>query len=210
MALGATSAADRRNDAADAAARGAPAASPTVPAGPGTDQRDHEGKVGHERFRSKGWRPHAIGVGLGVLVVIALIGHARLVHELQTVSSREFVIWPQRVVWMLGFLWGVVLLVVARFAPRLPAMPTVVALVLLYGAFASLPLLSRPLPLIGPWQPRMGTVLGAETTYQWQGSVLILMAGAMTTAAIWGWWRHARDRRRRQPEARTDGPRAGQ
>lgn len=114
---------------------------------------------------------------LGVLVVVALIVHARLVHELQTVSSREFMIWPQRVVGILGFLWGVVLLVVARFAPRLSAMPTVVPMVLLYGAFASLPLLSRPLPLIGPWQPRMSTVFGAESNDQWQGGVLILMAG---------------------------------
>lgn len=142
-----------------------------------------------------GLRNHVVGVALGVLVIAAFIGHARWVYELQTISSREFVFWPLRVVWGLLFLWGIILVVVVRFAPRLPALPTTVALVLLYGALASLPVLPRPLPVLGPWQPQTATLVGADSSYEWQGDVLILLAGAMTAAAMWGWWRYAGARR---------------
>ena len=155
----------------------------------------------HDRTRGR-WRRHVVGVGLGVLVVAALIGHARVVHELQTIAGREFVLWPHRMVFGLLFLWGIILVVVARFAPRIPALPTIVALVLLYGGFASLPILSRPLPLLGAWQPRMFTVVGAEAAYEWQGEVLILMGGAMAASAVWGWWRLAQER---QPRSEPDG-----
>lgn len=127
------------------------------------------------------------------MVVAALIGHARLAHELQTIGSREFVLWPQRLSVGLVFLWGIVLVMVARVAPRLPALPTIVALVLLYGAAGSLPILPRPLPLLGPWRPRMTVVFGAESSYLWQGGMLILISGVMTGAAVRGWWCHVRD-----------------
>ena len=142
-----------------------------------------------------GWQLPLAGVALGLLVVAALVGHARLVHVLETTASREFVLWPQRVVVGLLFLWGIVVVLVVWLAPRFPAMPTVVAAVLVYGGLATLPILSRPLPLFGAWQPRMATLLGAEGGYAWQGSAMTLMGGAMTAAAVWGWWRHVAERR---------------
>lgn len=110
---------------------------------------EHGDHIEHNRVLD-GWRRHVVGVGLGILVVAVLIGHARLAHELATIGAREFVLWPQRVAVGLVFLLGVVLVLVIRIAPRLPAPPTIVALVLLYGAAGSLPILPWPLPLLGP------------------------------------------------------------
>lgn len=154
---------------------------------------------------SRGWRRHVVGMVLGILVVAALIGHARLAHELQLTSAREFVIWPQRLLFALVFLWGVVLVVVACLAARFPTLPTIVAVVLIYGAFASLPISARLLPVLGPWQPRMATILGADGNYLWHGYALLVMAGAMTAAAARGWWSLARDRQRRLLPPDGDG-----
>lgn len=167
-------------------------------------------RIAHDR-PPHGWHRHVVGVGLGLLVVAALIGHARLTHELQTIGSREFVLWPHGVAMGLVFLWGIVLVIATRAAPRLPALPTVVALVLLYGAAGSIPVLSRALRLppsfLGPWQPRMASVVGGESSYQWQGDMLMLTAGMMTAAAVWGWWRYVRTRQHRlEPDYRSDTP----
>ena len=132
-----------------------------------------------------------------------------MAHELATIGARDFVLWPQRVAVGLVFILGIVLVLVVRIAPRLPATPTVVALVLLYGAAASLPILPAPLPLLGSWQPRMTAVFQDDASYQWQGSMLMLMAGVMTTAACWGWWRHVRDsQHHHEPDDSAETPEA--
>lgn len=132
-----------------------------------------------------------MGVGLGVLVVAALVGHARLVFTLEGIRAREFVSWPLSVELGLLFLWGVVVVLAVTFAPRVPAFPTVVALVLVYGIFASVPpptFGGQLLPVLGPWQPVVAIGVGVQSGYTWPGSALVLMAGAMTAAAMWGWW----------------------
>lgn len=143
---------------------------------------------------SGGWTRHVVGVGLGVLVVAALVGHARLVFRLQGIGAREFVSWPLSAELGLLLLWGVVVALVVKFSPRVPALPTVVAIVLLYGIFASVPpptFEGQLLPVLGPWQPVVAVGVGGHGGYTWPGSALVLMAGAMTAAAVWGWWSYA-------------------
>lgn len=144
-----------------------------------------------DRRQANGWVAHLVGVGLGLLFVLALAGHARLEARLGALRGEYFVTWPIFVSIGLLFLLGIVVAIAVRFAATLPALPTTVALVLLYGAAKSLPTpLSGLVPMLGPWQPRLFGVVGAD--HAWPGSALALMAGAMAAAAVWGWWAYAR------------------
>lgn len=144
-----------------------------------------------DRRLANGWVAHLVGVGLGLLFFLALAGHARLATSLAEIRGRGFVSWPILVEFGLLFLWGIVVVVVIWFAARLPALPTTVALVLLYGAGASLPTpFAGRLPMLGPWQPRLFSVVGGD--YRWPGSAMTVMAGAIAAAAVRGWWAYAR------------------
>jgi hypothetical protein len=135
---------------------------------------------------------HLLGVALGLGFVALLIGHAHVAFRLETIRARDFVTWPSLLLIGLTFLLGAVGVIVVRYAARLPSLPTTVALVLLYGAVASLPIPGfRPLPMLGAWQPRY-TQLSPDTTHDWDPSVLAIMTGLMTAAAVWGWWTRLR------------------
>jgi hypothetical protein len=135
---------------------------------------------------------HVIGVALGLGFIALLVGHAHLAFRLETIRARDFVTWPVFLLLGLTSLVGVAAVIVVRVAARLPTLPTTVALVLLYGAVASLPIPGfRPLPLLGSWQPRYSQ-LAPDTGYVWDPSVMALMTGVMTAAAAWGWWTRLR------------------
>lgn len=143
-----------------------------------------------------GWVPHLLGVALGILVTLSMWGLAHLGETLMEQAFRANV-WASRAHYALLIVAGMVLAVVTMVAPRLPALPTTLSVVFVYGIAAS-PFLSpigHRIPDIGPWMPTpIGVVGSARTT--WDGTLVAVFAGAMTFAAIWGWWGYRRDRQR--------------
>ena len=130
---------------------------------------------------------HLLGGLLGVGVILLLWGHAHLASGMRTgIVSLQLGPWAIWALLGLHVAFGILVVVIVLVAPRLPMLPTVAAAVLVYGALADP--LSRLglLPTLGPWQPRVTNFAGQEVT--WDTSLVALMLGAMTAAAVWGWF----------------------
>jgi hypothetical protein len=140
-------------------------------------------------------RAHAVGAVLGVSVVLLLWGHTHLHEWLRVFAAQN----PGRsALWAYSGLpaaMGVVAVAVVLAAPRLPMLPTVPAAMLAYGMLQAPfgPLPGR-LPTLGPWQPRMTVFVGQTPT--WDTTLVSVLFGVMSAAAIWGWWRPVPERRR--------------
>lgn len=140
-------------------------------------------------------RVHVVGALLGVGMVLLLWGHTHLHEWLRVFAAQnpgKFALWAY---YGLPAVMGVLAVVVVLAAPRLPMLPTVPAVMMAYGMLADPagPLHGRLLTL-GPWQPRVTGFVGQIPA--WDTTLVTVLFGVMSAAAIWGWWCPVLERRR--------------
>lgn len=137
-------------------------------------------------------RRHLLGGALGVGLVLTLWGLTIVSDRLRAMVA-QFIGVPGTL-WLYTLLpavFGVLVALSVLAARRLPMLPTVPAVALLYGVlqdgFGPLASAGLRLPALGPWQPRLSGVVGASPP--WNSGVVALLAGVFVVAAVHGWSR---------------------